>query len=128
MAKHSELAEDAGQAMAEFALALPLFALVIFGIMELTSLYHHRFVLSYATFMAARCAAVHYGDADAVARGAAKTIVAGALDARVLIPVAGAGLMKTNTHVKSGAVRVELTYTKRVSSPVIARALSPLGR
>lgn len=128
MALRGRLCTDEGQALVEFAIALPLMALIIFGILELTSLYKCRFIVSYAEFMSARCISVHPGDAEAVAQDASRMVVGTALDPKVLVPVVGGTIMKSTAKAGQSSVQVDLRYRRVVTSPVVAAALSPMGR
>lgn len=107
-----------GQAMVEFALVLPIFVLLVFGIMEFGLMFHQYMVVTAASREGARTAAV--GGTDAEIRTAALTAAAGVDKGFLTTSVAPA------TRVKGAPVTVTVTNQVPISTPLIA-AIFPVN-
>ncbi len=58
-----------GQAMTEFVIVIPVLILLIFGTVQIAFIYSAKLTLNYATFQAARLAAVNHGSYSSMRRG-----------------------------------------------------------
>lgn len=58
-----------GQAMTEFIIVIPVLILLIFGTIQIAFIYSAKLTLNYATFQAARLAAVNHASYSAMRRG-----------------------------------------------------------
>jgi Flp pilus assembly protein TadG len=105
--RRTNLRNDRGQTMVEFALVLPVLCLVIFGIIQCGILYNHYITLTDATRVGARKAAVSRQLTDPGALAKAATINAASglsvppLDVQVTAPagwVAGADVTVQATY------------------------------
>ncbi|MDX6396687.1 MAG: hypothetical protein QOJ43_95 [Gaiellaceae bacterium] len=105
--RRTNLRNDRGQTMVEFALVLPVLCLVIFGIIQCGLLYNHYITLTDATRVGARKAAVSRQLANPGALATAATINAASglsvppLDVQVSAPagwVAGADVTVQATY------------------------------
>jgi Flp pilus assembly protein TadG len=121
------LSKDDGQALVEFAIVLVPFAIIIFGIIELTSVYSSRLLLSYTSFMGARAAVVHLDDGAERAQKIVKIIAAGSIDPKLLIPGISNIRLKTSVEENSMFYSVRVEYRKPVSAPLVGRFIDPVG-
>jgi len=107
-----ELKKKRGQAMVEFALVLPVFILLLMGIMEFGLIFHQYLVVTAASREGARAAAVGGTDAEVEVVAA---IAAASVDK---------GLLQTTvtpaTRVKGTSVTVSVTNPVTISTPLIA--------
>ena len=106
------LRKKRGQAMVEFALVLPIFILLLMGIMEFGLLFHQYLVVTSASREGARAAAVGGTDAEirAVTSFAAASINKGNLTTLVTPAI----------RVKGTAVTVSVTNPVTINTPIIA--------
>lgn len=106
------LRKKRGQAMVEFALVLPIFILLLMGIMEFGLLFHQYLVVTSASREGARAAAVGGTDAEimAVTSFAAASIDKGNLTTLVTPAI----------RVKGTAVTVSVTNPVTINTPIIA--------
>ena len=106
------LKKKRGQAMVEFALVLPIFILLLMGIMEFGLLFHQYLVVTSASREGARAAAVGGTDAEimAVTSFAAASIDKGNLTTLVTPAI----------RVKGTAVTVSVTNPVTINTPIIA--------
>ena len=106
------LRKKRGQAMVEFALVLPIFILLLMGIMEFGMLFHQYLVVTSASREGARAAAVGGTDAEimAVTSFAAASIDKGNLTTLVTPAI----------RVKGTAVTVSVTNPVTINTPIIA--------
>lgn len=74
---------DRGAAAVEFALVLPLFLVLVFGIVEFGRGYHTKTTLTHAAREGARVAALNIGDPVQAARQAAPSLNQGLLQVSV---------------------------------------------
>jgi len=102
-----------GQAMVEFALILPIFILILLGIMEFGLLFHQYLVVTSASREGARSAALGGTDAETVAvvNAAAASINAGQL-ATVVTP---------QVRVRGQSVSVRVTNPVTIRAPLISQ-------
>ena len=106
------LRKKRGQAMVEFALVLPIFIVLLMGIMEFGLLFHQYLVVTSASREGARAAAVGGTDAEimAVTSFAAASIDKGNLTTLVTPAI----------RVKGTAVTVSVTNPVTINTPIIA--------
>lgn len=107
-----ELKKRRGQAIVEFALVLPVFVLLLVGIMEFGLLFHQYMVVTAASREGARAAAVGGTDVEvkAVAGAAAASVDKGQLNTTVA----------PATRVKGISVTVSVTNPVKINTPMIA--------
>jgi Flp pilus assembly protein TadG len=119
--------KDSGHALVEFTFTLFVFSLIIFGIFEIASIYSSRYLITYASFMGARCAIVHQKNADESAKDAVNSIIGGTVNASVLVPYLSSVYITTTTKINGGSLTTRVVYKKPISAPVIGRILDPIG-
>lgn len=102
-----------GQAIVEFALVLPVFILILVGIMEFGLVFHQYLVVTSASREGARVAALGGTDAEVgtMVNNAAATINRGLLTVNVT-PV---------QRVKGQSVTVQVTNLVPINAPLIAQ-------
>lgn len=121
------LSDDIGQALIEFVFAIIILSLAIFGIIELTTIYSARFAVSYSGFMGARSAAVHSEAVKETSDEVVKTLMAALIDPKLVIPGLNSLSMTVSSETFQGFVKVSVSYRKPVKTPIIARAIDPIG-
>ncbi|MFZ9629240.1 MAG: TadE/TadG family type IV pilus assembly protein [Ilumatobacteraceae bacterium] len=110
---------DGGQAVVEFALALPLVCTMLLGVVQVGVVVRHQLAVHVAARAAARAAAVS-ADAAAAARAAAG-------DAVRLQPLAvdvSIGRLPTGGLIST--VRVDVRYTDLTDVPIIGVLVPPV--
>lgn len=107
-----------GQAMVEFAMVLPIFILLVMGIMEFGLLFHEYMVVTAASREGARAAAVGGTDAEVTtaAKNAASSVNKGLLNATVT----------PSTRLKGTSVTVTVSNPVKINTPLIS-AMFPVN-
>ena len=101
---------DSGQDLVEYALALPVFLLLVFGIMEFGILF-----MNYNTVAGAAREGARAGILSSCNAGCAETA------ARAMTSGLDAGKLNVNVTYPAGKVRVAVTYnTNLITGPLIA--------
>lgn len=106
--------DERGQAMTEFALVLPILALLIFGIIQFGIVFNNYLTVTDSARAGARAAvvALHAGSSDGVAAGnaAAKKSADHLNDAKLTVTVTG-----VPNWAKDSDVKVTVTYPYELS-------------
>ena len=103
-----------GQAMVEFALILPVFILILLGIMEFGLVFHQYLVVTAASREGARVAALGGTDAETrtIVNNSAASVNTGQLTTTITPTV----------RVKGQTVSVQVTNPVTIRTPLIAQA------
>lgn len=107
------LQKKRGQAIVEFALILPIFILILVGIMEFGLLFHQYLVVTSASREGARTAALGGTDAETVAivNAAAASVNAGQLTT----------VVSPQVRVRGQSVSVRVTNPVKIRAPLISQ-------
>ena len=107
------LKKNKGQAIVEFALILPIFILILFGIMEFGLLFNQYLVVTSASREGARIAALGGTDAETVAivNSSAASINTGNLTT----------VVSPQVRVRGQSVTVRVTNPVTIRTPLIAQ-------
>lgn len=119
------LANCRGQAMVEFALILPIFILILFGVMEFGRVYNEKLIVTAAAREGVRTASVK-GDGKAAALNAASVINRGSLTAVVTPAVPVTGQTVTVTVTNPVTLVTPLIGAFFPSNPVIVRGTATM--
>lgn len=101
-----------GQALVEFALAVPVLLLLAFGIMEFSLVIHQYMVVGGAAREGARSAAL--GGSDSAVTDAVKNSATGLDGAKITVMV-----VPTPERIQGEAVSVTVTYPATTVTPLI---------
>lgn len=131
--------DQTGQAMAETAITIMVFLMLILGIMQLALMFNARLVVEYAAYCAARSAIVHGAD-NVTARRAAQIVLTSlerkniiwynSVDVTVDIRSSMSGSSILFDDIKrrdENLIRVRVTYQYELIIPYVNRIISTLA-
>lgn len=112
---------EAGQAMAELALVLPLLLIIVWGIMQLGFIYNASLVVKYATYAGARAGMVDGRNAGSRAERAVRQVVGSSIDSLVLAPGAGRLRLSVNVSRAADEISVQTRYRMPLRFPLAGK-------